>query len=432
MFASLRHSAALLCAAVLLQGCASSGSLYDARSQFYSGQPQAALNTLTNETVSKRNQLLAHLDHGLIAHTAGQYEDSIKAFKDARSLLNQINYIGIREQTASLVTNDWVTAYKGEYSERLWIHSFQMMNFLLLGKPEDAAVEARQALQVFDEHGGSLKHDWYTRTLMAMSFEAAGFADSAHIEYKKLLDDIGHNTGAARRAWQNARRLGRDQDAKTFKNLITTSASIGDKKGELIVFVQTGSIPRKVAGNLYLEPELFASFPVYPEYPRQRNVQISVLNSDGDVQADTVTTHMVDISRSALAARGKTVAVKQIARLAAKKELARAIRKNADSAAESFIGGFITAAMYISEVADTRSWETLPAHVSVVQIPLNEGTHDLTLRVRNGSFEYEVPVSNVDITPNRITYRSLRAGSGAPRTIPGAQINLPAKALPSP
>lgn len=425
MFSSLRHRAALLCAAVLLQGCAASGSLHDARSQFYSGQTQAALETLNTEKISNRNQLLAHLDHGLIAHTAGKYQESINAFKTASALLNRINYIGIREQSASLITNDWVTSYKGEYSERLWIHTFQMMNFLLLKNAEGAAVEARQALQVYADHGDALKNDWYSRTLMAMSFAAAGKADSAHIEYKKLLDDIGRDAGVARRAWQNARRLGREQDAAKFKNLITTNASTGSNKGELVIFLQTGSIPRKVPGEIYLDPELFASFPVYPDIPRS-DVQLTVLANESDLQADVVTTQLVDVSRKALAARGKQIAAKQILRIAAKKELARALEKRADG-----FGGLITAALFITEQADTRSWETLPEQVSMVQIPLDAGTHDIKLLVRSGSRQYELSLPNVDVKSRGTTFRSVRVGSGAPRMAPNTAISEPIAKLPA-
>jgi len=410
----LRHRAALLCAAVLLQGCVTSGSLHDARSQFFSGQPQAALETLNTEKVSNRNRLLAHLDHGLIAHTAGNYQESVNAFKSAYDLLNQINYIGVREQSTSLITNDWVTTYKGEYSERLWIHTYQMMNFLLLGQPESAAVEARQALQVYAEYGKPLKQDWYSRTLMAMSFEAAGKTDSAHIEYKKLIDDIGRDAGVARRAWQNARRLGRDQDATRFKNLISTNAQVGSKKGELVLFLQTGSIPHKIAGEIFVEPDTFASFPVYPNIPRP-DVQLTVLKDGTAAQADVVNTQLVDISRAALAARGKKIALKQVLRIAAKKELARTLEKRADG-----FGGLITAVLLVTEQADTRSWETLPAHVSMVQIPLHAGTHQLNLLVRDGSRTYELPVNNVDIESGKITYRSLRIGSGAPRIVSNA------------
>lgn len=436
MFTFTRYRAALLGAAVLMQGCATGGPLSDARSQFFSGQPQAALATLETESVAKRNRLLAHLDRGLIAHTAGEYEQSIDAFKSAASLVDELNFISIREQSTSLVTNDWVTAYKGEYSERLWIHAFQMMNFLILNRPEGAAVEARQALQVLDEHGDNLKNDWYTRALIAMSFEAAGKADSAHIEYKKLLIDTGRDVGLARRAWRNAKLLGRQEDADKFKDLITTSASTANTKGELVVFVQTGSIPRKVSGEIFIDPSLYASFPVYPDFQRP-NVKL-VVSKDGTAQpadvlpadvlpADVLSVQLVDISRAALAARGTKITAKQALRIAAKKGIADAVSNE-----NEVLGAFFTVAFLASEVADTRSWETLPAHVSLVQVPLDAGTHTVRLQIQDGSRVHEIAIPDVDITSGRTSYRSYRVGTGAPRPVvstPAADSN---ETLPSP
>ncbi len=402
------YRAVLLCAAVLLQGCASSTPLNNARNQFFSGQPQAALETLNTQSISKRNALLALLDRGLIAHTAGEYQQSIDAFKSATALLNELDYISVREQTTSLVTNDWVTAYKGEYSERLWIHTFQMMNFLLLNNAEGAAVEARQALQVFDEHGADLKNDWYSRSLIAMSFEAAGKPDSAHIEYKKLLDDSGRDKGIARRAWQNAKRLGRAQDADAFKQLIESETSSGDD-GELVIFLQAGSIPPKISGEIYVDPSLYASFPVYPDIS-QPNLSIAVEKDGKNKSADVVNVQLVDISREALAARGKGITTKQLLRLAAKKNIAQSV-----SGENELLGSLLTVAFMASEVADTRSWETLPAHVSLVQIPLSSGKHSLNLLVSDSINDYSISLSNIDIAPGVKTYRSIRVGAGAPR-----------------
>lgn len=421
-----RYRAALLSAVVLMQGCASSGPLSDARSQFFSGQPQAALNTLETESVAKRNHLLAHLDRGLIAHTAGEYQLSINAFKSAASLVDELNLISIREQSASLVTNDWVTAYKGEYSERLWIHAFQMMNFLILNRPEGAAVEARQALQVLDEHGDNLKNDWYTRALIAMSFEAAGKEDSAHIEYKKLLLDTGRDVGLARRAWRNAKRLGRQEDADKFKDLITTSVSTAKTKGELVVFVQTGSIPRKVSGEIFIDPSLYASFPVYPNIPRP-NVSLTV-NKDGiDQPADVLSVQLVDISRAALAARGTKITTKQALRIAAKKGITDAVSKD-----NKILGALFSVAFLASEIADTRSWETLPAHVSLVQIPLDAGTHTVRLQIQDGSNVHDIAIPNVDITSGKTSYRSFRVGTGAPRPVESIPAADTTDASPSP
>lgn len=402
-----RYRAALfVCVAVLLQSCASSGPLNNARNQFYSGQPQAALETLNSESVSKRNRLLVNLDQGLIAHTAGEYEQSIEAFKRATTLLNEMDFISVREQSASLITNDWVAAYKGEYNERLWIHTFQMMNFLLLGKAEGAAVEARQALKLYDEHGNDLKNDWYTRTLIAMSFEAAGKPDSAHIEYKKLLNDIGSDKGMARRAWQNAMRLGRGEDARQFKGLVRSNTNIGDK-GELVLFLQTGSIPPKIAGQIHVD-SLYASFPVYPEIQRP-DIYLNIEKDGLEQQADIINVQLVDVARSALAARAGRITAKQILRIAAKKNLAHAASKESE-----LLGALLSVAFVASEVADTRSWETLPAHVSLVQIPLSEGKHTLNLQITEGSREYEIKLSNIDIRSRQNTYRSLRIGAGAP------------------
>jgi len=420
------RAALLLCAVVLTQGCASSGPLNSARGKFFSGQTQAALETLENESVSSRNRLLADLDRGLIAHTAGEYEQSIDAFKSAATLVDELDYISVREQSASLVTNDWVTAYKGEYSERLWIHSFQMMNFLLLNQPEGAAVEARQALQVLDEYGDELKHDWYTRALIAMSFEAAGKADSAHIEYKKLLTDTGRDVGVARRAWQNAKRLGRQQDADKFKELITTTATTAKSKGELVVFVQTGLIPRKLSGQIFIDPSLYASFPIYPDF-RRPNVNLVVKNNEKNQVADVISVQLVDISRSALAARGSKITTKQVLRLAAKKGVADAV-----SGENELLGALFQVAFLASEVADTRSWETLPAHVSLVQVPLDAGTHTVHLEIQDGPRTHQIAMPDVNIAAGRTSYRSYRVGAGAPRPVVLDTADEGVDTLPSP
>ena len=405
----MRHRAALLCAAIVLQGCATSSSLYDARNQFFSGQPQAALTTLETESVSGRDRLLAHLDRGLIAHTAGEYEQSILAFRAASDMLARLDFISIREQSASLVSNDWVSTYKGEYSERLWIHTFQMMNFLLLDRPDSAAVEARQALKVLDRYGDHLNADVYTRALIAMSFEAAGKPDSAHIEYQKLFKDARLDAGIAARAWQNAKRLGRQDDANAFKNLVTGKASVGKGDGELIVFLQTGSIPRKIAGEIYVNPSTYASFPIYPVIPRP-DVKISASTNRADQHANVVTLQTVNVSRAALAARGKRIAAKQVLRVAAKKGLAHAIARE-----DELLGALFSVAFLASEIADTRSWATLPAHITLVQIPLNEGVHNVELSVQDGSNFYRIQIPAVNIQSRKSSYRSYRIGSGKPK-----------------
>ena len=443
MLRSLRQCAALFCAVLFLQGCATSSSINVARSQFFSGQTQVALDTLNSKSVSERDLLLAHLDRGLIAHTSGDYQLSVNAFLSAVALLEEFDYLSVREQSAKLVTNDSSASYKGEYSERLWIHTFQMMNFLLLNNPSAAAVEARQALKVLDKHNNSLNGDWYTRALIALSFEAARRPDSAHIEYKKLLNDMaGSQSSIARRAWQNAKRLGRTDDAELFKSYIETSASVGNDNGEFILFLQTGAIARKSSGEILIDEDLYASFPVYPERYRssahiervssidntsealasealesvgesdsasEPTVNVDEIISAGE-PVEHVQTHLLDISRKALAARGTQITITQALRLAAKKGIADAI-----SDENEILGALATVFFYATEQADTRSWETLPAQLSMVQIPLAPGTHSLNFNVRVDNKLYELKLDDITIEPRQTSFRSIRLGSGASR-----------------
>ena len=117
-----------------------------ARDQFRHGSTSEALQTLAEADVSRRDRLLLYLDRGMIAQAAGRYEDSVAAFERATSLIDELDYLSVRDQSAALVSSDWATRYSGEYSERLWVHTFQMLNFLMLDLPQEAAVEARRAV----------------------------------------------------------------------------------------------------------------------------------------------------------------------------------------------------------------------------------------------------------------------------------------------
>ena len=142
---------ALILSFFLLAGCAAS-NLNKARGSFYAGQPQKAVEILSEKGASKRDKLLFLMEKGAILHRMGQYEESIAELLNASKLIAQQEVISLSRQTASLVTSEWVTEYKGEYCERLWVHTYLMMNYLLVNKYEDALVEAKQALKIFQRH----------------------------------------------------------------------------------------------------------------------------------------------------------------------------------------------------------------------------------------------------------------------------------------
>ncbi|HHC24971.1 MAG TPA: hypothetical protein ENK58_06095, partial [Desulfobacterales bacterium] len=167
-------------------GCAA-GPLRDARNAFYSNRPLDAVSALSDaKPFSRQDSLLVSMEKGLILHHLGRYEESVREFLKASKQMALQDIIRVGEQTLSLVTTDWVTEYKGEYSEQLWVHTYLMMNFLILRKHDSALVEAKKALKVLEKHPKPLSGDYFTRSLIALCYENVGDINDAYIEYRKL------------------------------------------------------------------------------------------------------------------------------------------------------------------------------------------------------------------------------------------------------
>jgi hypothetical protein len=351
-----------------------------ARDQFRHGSATDALKTLSEASVSRRDKLLLYLDRGLVAQATGRYEDSIVAFERAIVLVDQLDYLSVRDQSAAIVSSDWATRYSGEYSERLWIHTFQMINYLMLDLPQGAAVEARRAVALYERHGDVFKQDVFTRSLMAMSFLAADQTDSAYVEYRKLAEDFGDPLPEP---------LGRDQ-------------------GELVLFVATGFIQPKLPGDLFIDLNARISFPFYAE-TFERPPGIRVYDGDRSLPVERADTALVSIASKALAARGKAIAARQALRIAAKYNIADAI-ENEDELA----GGIARLFLFAIEQADTRSWETLPAFLSLIRVRLPSGEQSLSLQVDNrGSASSRIQQRRelkFDLAPGERVFRLIRLG----------------------
>ena len=370
---------AVFIALVTLQACATSGPLLVARDQFRQGSPDDALQTLENAEVSNRDQLLLYLDQGLIAQASGKYTESKFAFERAMEIIEELDYVSVRDQTASIITSDWAARYPGETSEQLWVHTFQMLNYLLLNSPEGAAVEARRAAAFYDEHGDSLKNDIFTRTLMALSFETAGQPNGARVEYRKLANDFDLNPPPL----------------------------LNRNESELVFVIASGFIDPKLPGDLFFGYDARIAFPYYA--PSFQTVPQTTVRVNGETSnIITANTALVEISQAALEARGKSVAVRQALRLAAKHNMADSISD------QSEVAGTIAKVFLLAiEQADTRSWETLPAHMTLVRVPLKPGKHSISLDVSSSSNASSLDLSrifDVELAPGQRQFKLLRTG----------------------
>lgn len=367
----MRFSNIILIFVLFTAGCTSI-PLNRARNDFYSGnlvQADSALGECTY--IPKKNRLLCYMEKGVILHYMKEYEESTRILLKASEFVKEENQVSIKDQSASVLFNDTMATYKGEYSERLWIHTFLMMNFLLQYKYDSALVEGKQALEVYDEHPKSLEGDHFTRALIALCYENMNLRDDARIEYEKLPKSAGG------------------------ESLLPEPVPQG--KGELVLFIAQGRVPEKIAGEAFIPPSHKISIPQYAEYSSYSSV--TILADGNNITPNMVVTNMGDVTRKSLEDRAAQYITRQALRLATKEAIAKKVGEKSE------VGELVARmTLLILEKADTRSWETLPGNITLVRILLDEGNHDLEI---SSGYSESIHL-NIDIPEGRRVYQSVR------------------------
>jgi tetratricopeptide (TPR) repeat protein len=362
---------------LLIFGCTNS-RLKEARNAFLeNGDPETAVEILEKEgDGAGLSKLLFHMEKGLLLHQAGRFDESITELRNASALMQVQDYLSISQQTASIVINDWMTEYKGEYCERLWVHTYLMINYLLVHHYEDALVEAKQALSVFNAYPEALTQAYFSMALIGFCHEVMNEFNDAYIIYRRLAEMLPDSSPICRLQQKMGSLSGIDDlpDCDVLKGKKDNSFDRWEK-GELILFVGLGFAPVKVPGNIILPPGIRFSFPRY-ERRSSAGWEITIDRGRHSIPAIAVSTNVQQVAESSLADRAKRIYIKEAARVAAKEVIIREVRK------EDEVAGWMTRmAMMAVEEPDTRSWHTLPAINSFLRIPLAPDTYHLTVNI---------------------------------------------------
>jgi uncharacterized protein len=391
--------------AVLLSGCVS-GNLTKARNDYYSGKPDQAIEVLADpDDVSSRDRLLYFMDRGLILHHLGMYEESTHSLLSAVGLMEEQDRISIGQQVTSLVTTEWATDYKGEYAERLLVHTYLIMNYLIMGLYDDALVESKQALKIYDRYPEACREDYFTRTLIAQCFEMSGDFNGAYIEYKKLVQAMPDPSPVAPKLYAIGKQLGFDDEIESYSQYAPDAqaeAVGGQNTSELIVFVSQGLSPIKIPQNIVLPPSIRFSFSTYSDRSHYYNPpEIRMSSEAGKVRM--VTTDVGQVLKDSLQERLTQIIVKETARVAAKEAIAQSVK---DDDAEILV----RAVLFLLEQPDTRCWETLPGYLTMIRIPVAAGQHQFSINTYDGPGGC-VELKDVNINPvQKYYFYSIRNG----------------------
>ena len=379
----------LLCLAALC-ACAGRATLRASVADLYAGRTEAADAGLARygERVGGNDRPLYLLDAAVVKQLRGEYAESNRLLEEADQRLEAAITKSVSREAASFLINDQTRPYTGHPFEQPLISYYKALNYLLLDAPTEAAVEARRLnlrLQAVarDLTGNELTREVaYLRHFAGIAYEAAGETNDAMVSYRLALAAYEHAgtppADLVAAALRLARRLGLADEAAEIAAR-HPGIDPAPEGGEAVVVVHAGRIPYRRTESVIVPGG--QGFPVRLSLPgltgggggRRR---VEVRTSQATVAVPVAVSLAAAARADLAAARGRDMG-RLVARAVAKEVAARKARRDGGEVA----GLLVRVVNVATEVADTRSWEALPATIYLARLPLSPGSATVDVAV---------------------------------------------------
>jgi hypothetical protein len=421
--------------ALLCSGCASySDSFSVIESDMAAQRFGAALETLERQRHPKRDQLLYLLNKAMLERMNGDYAASNRTFEVAKSRMEELRGLSLREQGQSLLINDATRSYAGEEFEQVLVHLYMALNYLQLGERIDARVEALQVDERLREITQRLPDNRYTedalaRYLTGMIYEELGERSDAMIAYRKAYEAYrryGQNYSVAvpeslkRDLLRLSQQMGLTEELRQYKKEFRIehwmSADELAEQGELIFLLHNGLAPIRREHAVTVPDPASGHFvrialPYYESRPTP--VDGARVTAGGTSASAEVAEDIRAIALKDLETKMPAITARALARVVVKAQMAKAARENARQQNQNNAGAAVAAmaveiAGLVTERADTRSWLTLPSRIHLARLPLPPGTYTVKVDLLgdDGQIVSTQEYANMDIRRGAKTWLS--------------------------
>ena len=386
---------ALLCS--ISGGCATySESFKPLEKEIIAQRPEKALKILEKSPPSGNDRLLYFLDKAMFLRMMGKYQESNQSLEDAKKYIEQFSPTSITEETASFFVNDSTRAFIGAPFEQVLVYLFASLNYLELGDKDAARVEAQQVdikLRTLSqsEKDPILIADPYARYLTGVVYEDLGEWSNALIAYRTAYEAYkAHRSkygltiprylqnDLVRLTDHEGLRDERDRYMKEFKISKWDKQSSLNQSGEVILIMSNGLAPikrQKTVAHAALNGQLVrVSLPYYQK--RRNGFQFARLTANSSSATTVEVKDINAIAEKTLAHFLPGITARAIARAVAKYQVSKEVGDRSPLA-----GLAVMVTNYATEVADTRSWLTLPGEFHMARLPLKPGKYDIKLEL---------------------------------------------------
>lgn len=419
-------TAILLCPIILLlPACATySDHLQGVYSHLEQQQPDAALAELDKRPGPQRDRLAYLLNRAMLLRMTADYETSNQMFEQAKVLIEELDAISLREQAGALSINEALRSYPGEPHEHILLHLYAALNYLQTGQLDSARVEALQVnlrLQEFSKKSGhkeSYSEDPFAHYLTAMIYEELNEWSDAMIAYRDAYKAYQRNATILNidtpeflkhDLLRLSAKMGLNDELSRYQETfgINEYLSVSDLKtqGELIFILHNGLAPQKkqqVSSVIDYGTGRLVTIALPYYISKNKHAQHADAFINDQQYSLEIVTDINAVAQKILETQLPALTARAIARVIIKENAARRIQEDQGAIA----GLIINIAAAVTEVADTRSWWSLPNNIQVLRIPLAAGDYDLTIELKDAG---ENPLgslyfSNITITAGHKTF----------------------------
>lgn len=379
-------SCTLLLLSLAVLSCAHRQSYQRVPEAIISGQLQSAINNLSEASEDNQggvDRSLQLLNLGMMYRLNGDYQASIRSWRQAKKVIAELRPTSVTETAASFLLNDNSQSFIGSYQEQQWLHIFQALNYLDIHHPNGARVEMLQANQLHKEYAEGALEPPFMRYLAGMVFESLGEDDQALVAYRKALDVYPKSQTATPRSLyvDTARVLQKigikDELKKIQQEHNLSETEIMAQPNVTLIWVQ-GLVSEKQEKRITRwAPQYNQSFSIaWPFYPTIRSNAVTnslQINANNRVSFEPVANLDASVRQEFAETEGRLLA-KTLARQVLKSQVGDILVQ--ESRPNSRLAGQLITSLFsvFSESADVRSWNSLPYRVLLYRAQEKPGT----------------------------------------------------------
>ena len=410
----------LLLTVLCLTGCAVSytDAMQQVDKDLAENQPQAALKALDNISGGK-DQVLYLLNKAMLLRMTGDYATSAQVFEQAKPLMEYLEATSVTENAAAFTFTEQLRAYQPPLYERLLAHVYQGLNYLQMGQPDSARVEAAQIDDLLkrlypNQDAAPNGGDAFPRYFSGLVYEDMGEYSDAMIAYRQAFKSYkaqGATDESIPRDLQVSlcrfsEFLGLTDELNDYKKRFGLTewppVDRQDAQGQLVFVFSDGMGPVKYADSSVVPDPISGryysvSMPVVRS--RGRGQAYAAISAGDEHSTTTRVASIYDDAEQQLKADKPKLIAAQISR-----NVARTVAANAADRKAAGLGAVLSLVASVADQADIRIWATLPDDIQLARLRLAPGTYDLKVQLRG-----RVRVlKDVTVRAGQMTFASLQ------------------------